>query len=130
MKPEKLLINVCHLLAVIMLFFVFAETASAQGTVQLITTATLTKLGDGSYQATVYVSNNGTGSAQNVVFSTASLGSAAGTSALQAVGNIPAGGVASTVPRWLSATAEPTAVAHSAGRSERCCLRLPAIWLH
>jgi GH35 family endo-1,4-beta-xylanase len=98
MKRERLLINISHLLAFIMLFSVFAETASAlQGTVQLLTTATLTKLGDGSYQATVNVSNNGTSAAQDVVFSTASLGSAAGTSALQAVGNIPAGGVASTV---------------------------------
>jgi GH35 family endo-1,4-beta-xylanase len=96
MKREKLLINVSHLLAVIMLFSVFGA-AVAQGPVTLVTTATITTLGDGSYQATVYVSNNGTGTAQDVVFSTASLGSVAGTPAPHAVGNIPSGGVASTV---------------------------------
>src|ERR1700744_5201279 len=112
MKRKKLLINVSRLLAVLMLFSVFAETASAlQGTVQLLTTATLTQLGDGSYQATVNISNNGTVAAQDVVFSTASLGSAAGTPAPQTVGNIPAGGVVSTVFKFsASAGASGAAV--------------------
>ncbi len=96
MKREKFLISVSQLLAVIMLFSVFAAPV-AQATVQLVTTATLTKLGDNSYQATLSVRNNGTDMAQEVVVSTASLGSAAGTPAPQAVGNIPAGAVASTV---------------------------------
>ena len=87
MKRERLLINVSHLLALIMLFSVFA-----QGTVQFITTATLTKLGDGGYQATVNVRNNGNGTAEEVVLSTATLGAAAGTPAPQAVGSIPARG--------------------------------------
>jgi GH35 family endo-1,4-beta-xylanase len=80
----------------IMLFSVFGA-AVAQGTVNLVTTATLTMLSSGSYQANVNVSNNGTGTAQNIVLSTALLGSAAGTPAPQSLGSIPANGVASAV---------------------------------
>jgi hypothetical protein len=60
-------------------------------TVQIITTATLAKLGDGSYQATVTIKNNGTGTAQNVVLTGALLGSATGSPLPSAVGNIAAG---------------------------------------
>src|ERR1700754_3363561 len=106
----KLLINLSLLFAIFMLFSAFGA-AVAQGTVQLTTTATLTKLGDGSYQATVYVSNNGTGTAQDIAFSSASLGSAAGISALPALGDIPSGGFASTVFNFpASAGASGTAV--------------------
>jgi len=61
------------------------------GTVNLITTATLTKLGDGSYQAAVKVANRGTGTAQNVWLSNASLGAGAGSTVPQSLVNIPAG---------------------------------------
>ena len=108
MKREKLLINVSHLLAVIILFSVFGA-AVAQGPMTLVTTATLTQLGDGSYQATTYVSNNGTGTAQNVVFSTASLGTAAGTPAPKAVGNILAGQFVSTVFTFPASAGAPGA---------------------
>ncbi|MCE4554287.1 endo-1,4-beta-xylanase [Roseateles cellulosilyticus] len=78
-----------------MLFSVFGG-AFAQGTVTLVTTATRTQLSDGSYQSTVYLTNNGTATAQNVVVSTAMLGTAAGSPLPKAVGNIPPRAVVST----------------------------------
>src|SRR5579862_6459958 len=117
MKGKKLLINASRLLAISMLFSVLGA-AFAQVPVTLVTTATLTALGDGSYQATVYVSNNGTSTAQNVVFSTASLGSAVGTPAPQAAGDIPSGGVASMVFTFpASAGASGAAVVERYGGS-------------
>ena len=109
MKAEKLLINVSRFLALIMLFSVFAESATVPGTVQLITTATLTQLGDGSYQANVSLRNNGTGTAQGVVLSTASLGSAAGTPVPQAVGDIPPGGAVSALLTFPASAGVPGA---------------------
>ena len=64
-----------------------------QGTVRLVTTAQLTKLGDGSYQAMVTIVNNGTGTAQNVTLTSATLGPASGSPIPQTLGNIvPNGG--------------------------------------
>src|SRR6185295_3350509 len=48
------------------------------GTIRLITTATLQKLGDGSYQATVKVANTGIGMAQNVWLTSGKLGAVVG----------------------------------------------------
>jgi hypothetical protein len=62
------------------------------GSVQLITTATLVKNGDGSYNATVVVTNNGTGTAQSVQITVATLGTAGGTSLPISLGNISPGG--------------------------------------
>lgn len=68
-------------------------TVGTPGTVQLITTATLSTLSNGGYQAVVTVTNNGTGTAQHVVISTAQLGAASGTPAPISLGNLaPAGG--------------------------------------
>jgi predicted extracellular nuclease len=61
------------------------------GTVQLMTTATLTQLGDGSYQAAVTVKNNGTGTAQNVTLTGAILGSASGSPLPAALGDVQPG---------------------------------------
>jgi hypothetical protein len=66
------------------------------GTVQLIASATLTKLGSGDYQAVVKVSNLGKGTAQNVRLTSATLGSAAGSPVPQSLINIPPGGYATT----------------------------------
>jgi hypothetical protein len=66
------------------------------GTVQLITTATLSLLGDGRYQATVTVKNNGTGTAQNVTLTGAILGSASGSPLPAALGDVQPGASAST----------------------------------
>jgi hypothetical protein len=59
--------------------------ATTAGSIELVTSVTLQKLGDGSFQAAVKIANNGTGTAQNVQLSTALLGSATG---------VPAPGVA------------------------------------
>ena len=118
MKGKKLLINVSRPLAIIILFSVFGA-ALAQATVTLVATAALTQLSNGSYQATVNVGNDGTGTAQNVVLSTALLGSAAGTPAPQTVGNIPSNGVVSTVFTFpASAGATGAAVVERYGGSK------------
>jgi hypothetical protein len=66
------------------------------GTIQLLTSASLTKLADGSYRATLMVRNTGSGTAQNVQVTGAMLGSATGGSLPLALVNIPPGGFAST----------------------------------
>jgi O-glycosyl hydrolase len=48
------------------------------GSVQLVLTSTVTKLGDGSYEAAVKITNNGTGTVQGLMLATGSLGSAQG----------------------------------------------------
>jgi uncharacterized repeat protein (TIGR01451 family) len=73
------------------------------GTVQLTTTASLMKLGNGNYQATVTIVNNGTGTAQNVKLSTATLGLPSGTPLPQTLGNIiPGGGFVTTTVTFPS----------------------------
>lgn len=67
---------------------------SYPGTVQLSTTATLTKVA-GGFQALVTVRNTGTAFAQNVALNTATLGSANGAPVPQSLGGIAPGGSAS-----------------------------------
>lgn len=74
------------------------------GTQQLITTAVLSKTGDG-YQAVVTVKNNGAGTAQNVQLTSASLGAAAGTGLPASLGNISHGGGIATVTLTFPASA-------------------------
>jgi hypothetical protein len=65
------------------------------GTIQLTTTANLVKLGNGSYVATVKVVNNGTGTAQNVMLTAATLGVPGGSPIPQTIGSlVPGGGFA------------------------------------
>ena len=52
--------------------------APVSGTVQLVLQPTVKKLGDGSFEAAVKITNVGTGTAQNVVLSGATMGSATG----------------------------------------------------
>ncbi len=79
------------------------NNAPIPGTVQLITTANLSKLSGGGYQAVVTITNNGTGTAQNVKVTAATLGSATGTPLPISLGNIaPAGGSAITVVTFSS----------------------------
>jgi hypothetical protein len=61
------------------------------GTVQLITTAMLSKLNGGRYQAVITVTNNGTGTAQNVQLTGATLGAASAAVPIS-LGSIPHGG--------------------------------------
>ena len=75
------------------------------GTVQLTTTASLVKLGNGSYQATVTTVNNGTGSAQNVKLTLATLGAGSGAPIPQTIGNlVPGGGFATTTVTFPSSS--------------------------
>jgi hypothetical protein len=78
------------------------------GTVQLATTATLTKVA-GGYQATVTVKNNGTGTAQNAQLTGATLGSVNGTPVAQSLGDLaPGGGTAVVTVNYTTAAASGT----------------------
>ena len=79
--------------------------ATVCGTIQLTTTASLVKLGGGSYQATVTMVNNGTGTAQNVKLTAATLGAGSGTPIPQTIGTIgPSGGFATTTVTFPSSS--------------------------
>ena len=66
---------------------------------------------DGSYQATVTLKNNGTGTAQNVTLTTATLGNAAGSPVTATVGDVQPGASATLVANFpASAGASGTAV--------------------
>jgi hypothetical protein len=87
-------------------------TGPIPGTVQLITTAALTQISDGSYQAAVTIVNNGTGTAQNVVLTAATLGSATGSTLPLTVGDIaPAGGSATVTVSFASSAGAAGAAA-------------------
>jgi hypothetical protein len=80
-----------------------------QGTVQLATTATLTKV-SGGYQATVTVKNNGTGTAQNVQLTGATIGSVNGTPVPQTLVDLaPGGGTAVVTVTYTTTAASGTA---------------------
>ena len=78
-----------------------------QGTVQLSTTATLVQLGDGSYQATVTVVNNGSGTAPGAQLTGATLGAAAGSPMPVALGSIQAGDSAIVTVLFPSSAGAP-----------------------
>ncbi len=77
------------------------------GSIQLVTRSTLQRLGDGSYQATVKVTNYGTGMAQNVWLTSGKLGSSVGTPSQQPLVNIPAGTVGTTTMIFPASTGAP-----------------------
>jgi len=80
------------------------------GTATLVTTSTLTRQGDGSYLATVVVTNNGSGSVQNVQLSGATLGTATGSPLPYLIGNIgPNGGRATLTVSFPSTAGAPGA---------------------
>ena len=88
------------------------DNAPVPGTVQLITTATLSKQSGGGYQAVVTITNNGTGTAQNVKLTAATLGSATGSPLPISLGNIaPGGGTAITVITFSSSAGADGAAA-------------------
>src|SRR6202012_2529575 len=66
--------------------------ANVTGVVKLITTTSVAVQTDGSYLATVTVTNTGTGTAQNVALTSAVLGSASGTPGSQPLVSIPPNG--------------------------------------
>jgi hypothetical protein len=85
------------------------------GTVQLSNTATLQKLGDGTFQATLTIANKGTGTAQNVQLNSASLGAAIGSTLPAAplplsVGTIAPGSYATFVVNFPTTAGDSGAV--------------------
>jgi regulation of enolase protein 1 (concanavalin A-like superfamily) len=66
-------------------------TVSGPANVQLVTTTALALQNDGSYQATVTVSNTGSSAAQNVALTSVLLGSASGAPVPQSLGDIAPG---------------------------------------
>lgn len=85
------------------------DTPPTQGTVQLLTSAVLYPVGDGSYQAVVTVKNNGTGTAQNVALTTAFLGGATGAASPSTLGIIQPGGSAVTAVLFPASAGNPGA---------------------
>jgi uncharacterized protein len=77
-------------------YFVVPPAPIVEGTVQLITTSVLSKV-SGGYQAVVTVKNTGTGTAQAVQLTGATLGGAGGSVIPQTIGNIAPGGSAAVV---------------------------------
>jgi hypothetical protein len=72
------------------------STANVAGDVQLMTSSSWAKNGDGSFTGTVTITNTGTGTAQNVVLTGATVGSANATPTPQALISIAPGGYAIT----------------------------------
>ena len=83
------------------------DTPPTPGAVQLLTSANLLALGDGSYQAIVTVKNDGAGTAQAVAVSGATLGSAAGSTIPVALGDIQPGGSAIAIIAFPSSAGAP-----------------------
>jgi hypothetical protein len=85
------------------------DTPASQGSVKLMTSAKLYAVGDGSYQAVVTVINTGTGTAQNVELTNASLGSAAGNLTPTSLGDIQPGGSAIVTADFPASAGAPGA---------------------
>jgi hypothetical protein len=96
------LVQICNLVI---------DTPPTPGSVQLTTSAQLLPLGDGSYQAVVTVTNNGTGTAQDVLISGATLGSAAGSTLPVSLGNIQPGAAAIAPVSFPSSAGTPGSLA-------------------
>ena len=87
------------------------DTPPTQGTVQLQTSATLLPLGDGSYQAIVTVKNNGTGTAQSVALTGATLGGVPGSTTPVTLGDIQPGASATATIVFPSSAGTPGSAA-------------------
>ncbi|WP_213805034.1 polysaccharide lyase family protein [Granulicella sp. dw_53] len=81
------------------------------GSVNLVTTSTIAKQGDGSYLGTVKITNLGSGTAQNVQLTSAALGAAAGSAVPNMIGNIAPGGGPAVVTVVFPASAGATGAA-------------------
>jgi len=77
------------------------------GTVQLVTSAALSQLGDGSYQAIVTVRNDGSGTAQNVQMTGATLGNTAGAVIPTVLGTVQPGASAVATITFPSSAGAP-----------------------
>ena len=96
-------------------YFTVPPSPIVEGTVQLITTSALSKI-SGGYQAVVTVKNNGTGTAQTVVLTGATLGGVSGSVLPLTIGNIAPDGSA-TVMVTFPATAGASGAAAIEGFS-------------
>jgi hypothetical protein len=96
-------------------YFTVPPAPIVEGTVQLMTTSALSKI-SGGYQAVVTVKNNGTGTAQAVVLTGATLGGVSGSVLSQTMGNLAPGGSAAVVVTF-PATAGGSGVAAVEGFS-------------
>lgn len=83
------------------------DSPITQGKVILTTSSTLFPVGDGSYQAVVTVKNTGTGTAQDVELTTATLGNAAGSLSPSVLGTIQPGGSAITTVLFPASAGTP-----------------------
>ena len=70
---------------------VTGSPSPVQGAVQLVSSASLALMSDGSYQALLTISNRGTGTAQNVILTGATLGGTTGSILSGAIGDIQPG---------------------------------------
>jgi hypothetical protein len=87
------------------------DTQLIQGTIELTSTAQLIPLGDGSYQAIIIVKNNGTGTAQAVTLTGATLGRAPGIPVPVSVGDIQPGASAIAAIAFASTAGTPGSLA-------------------
>jgi hypothetical protein len=87
------------------------DTPPVQGTIQLTSTAQLILLGDGSYQAIITVKNTGTGTAQAVTLTGATLGGALGTPVPASVGDIQPGASAIAAIAFPATAGSPGSLA-------------------
>ena len=92
-------------------FFAVPNPTPVQGTVNLTTTSTLARQGDGSCLSAVTITNSGTGTAQAVQLTGATLGAVSDAAALPAVGDIqPGGSTTVTLPFRSAAGSSGTRV--------------------
>jgi hypothetical protein len=91
-------------------YFLVPPAPIVEGTVQLVTTSVLSEV-SGGYQAVVTVKNSGTGTAQAVQLTVATLGGATGSAIPQTLGNIAPGGSASVVVTFPAAAGASGAAA-------------------
>jgi hypothetical protein len=88
-----------------------AVTANFATTIQLLTNISLTRLANGTYLATVVVTNNGTGAAENVRLTTLLMNSTAGTGLPRLLGAIaPLGGTATAAFTFPATLGNPGAL--------------------
>jgi hypothetical protein len=83
------------------------STPNVAGNVQLVTTNTVGLNSDGSYTLTLTVTNNGTGTAQNVVLTKVDLGAAVGLTGAEPLISLAPGGIAVATLSFPSTAGAP-----------------------
>jgi hypothetical protein len=83
------------------------STPNVSGNVQLVTTSAVSLNSDGSYKLMLTVTNNGTGTAQNVVLTKVNLGSAVGLAVPEPLISLAPGGIAVTTLSFPATAGAP-----------------------